>query len=281
MQLVNFWPVADLDRYLNVKYRVEARMALVDLAATQTDNLLDTTQLEDLIKDDLLFRDRQLKRLKDEVLDLEDLDGSVSLTDFSLDEFRLDLLRYLEANRAELEEAGEGLYAVVPPKAEAPAARPGALFCLRHKVGQTFLSAQRGSTQQAGMPAPPSHTLNPLSPYYLVFVHDDGMVRYSFAQPKETMLLLRDLAAGEPVAFEKLCDLFDARTQDGADMSHCDGLLRKALASIELTFQKRAAANLLSSRTALLPSSAEVPTKDGADFDLVTWMVILSPDNNG
>ncbi len=70
-------------------------------------------------------------------------------------------------------------------------------------------------------------------------------------------------------------------TQDGADMSHYDGLLRKALASIELTFQKRAAANLLSSRSAVLPSSAEAPTKDGADFDLVTWMVILSPDNNG
>lgn len=97
MQLVNFWPVADLDHYLGVKLRVEARMALADLAATQTDNLLDPGQLEDLIKDDLLFRDRQLKRLKDEILDLEDLDDSVSLTDFSLDEFRLDLLRYLEA----------------------------------------------------------------------------------------------------------------------------------------------------------------------------------------
>jgi hypothetical protein len=76
-------------------------------------------------------------------------------------------------------------------------------------------------------------------------------------------------------------DLFDARTQDSADMSHYGGLLRKALASIEHTFQKRAAANLLSSRSAVLPSSAEAPTKDGADFDLVTWMVILSPDNNG
>ena len=118
VQLVNFWPVADLDRYLKVKHRVEARMALVDMTATQTDNLLDPGQLEDLIKEDLLFRDRQLKRLKDEVLDLDDLDDSVSLTDFSLDEFRLDLLRYLEANRAALEEAGEGPYAVVPPKSD-------------------------------------------------------------------------------------------------------------------------------------------------------------------
>lgn len=260
VQLVNFWPVADLDHYLGVKHRVEARMALVDLAATQTDNLLDPNQLEDLIQADLLFRNRQLKRLKDEILELEDLDDSVSLTDFSLDEFRLDLLRYLEANRAELEEAGEGLCAVVPPKSDVPAARPGALFCLRH----------RGTAQKPADAA----KLNPLAPYYLVFVHYDGTVRFGFAQPKESMLLLRDLAPGEPAAFEKLCDLFDQSTNDGADMSHYDGLLRKALASIEHTFQRRAATSLLSGRGALLPTAAETPKSRGDDFDLVTWLVV-------
>jgi SNF2 family DNA or RNA helicase len=269
VQLVNFWPVADLDHYLGIKLRVEARMALVDLAATQTDNLLDLSQLEDLIKEDLLFRDRQLKRLKDEVLDLEDLDGSVSLADFSFDEFRLDLLHYLEANRAELEEAGEGLYAVVPSKEELSVkAQPGALFCLRHRA-----TAKKPS-DPAAKPSD-SARLNPLAPYYLVYVHDDGTVRFSFAQPKECILLLRDLAAGEPAAFEKLCDLFDQRTSDGADMSHYNGLLTKALASIEHTFQKRAAASLLSGRGALLPTAAEAPTSDGDDFDLVTWLVLL------
>lgn len=269
VQLVNFWPVADLDHYLGVKLRVEARMALVDLAATQTDNLLDPGQLEDLIKEDLLFRDRQLKRFKDEILDLEDLDDFVSLTDFSLDEFRIDLLRYLEANRAELEEAGEGLYAVVPTKSGLfVSARPGALFLLRHRT-----TAQK-SADASGKPVE-STKLNPLAPYYLVYVHDDGTVRFSFAQPKETMLLLRDLAAGEPAAFEKLCDLFDQRTTDGGDMSHYDGLLRKALASIEHTFHRRAAASLLSDRGALLPTTAEAPKSKGEDFDLVTWLVIM------
>jgi SNF2 family DNA or RNA helicase len=268
VQLVNFWPVADLDHYLGLKLRVEARMALVDLAATQTDNLLDPSQLEDLIKEDLLFRDRQLKRLKDEILDLEDLDDSVSLTNFSLDEFRIDLLRYLEANRAALEEAGEGLYAVVPPKADLfAAAQPGALFCLRHRgkaAARTDSLGQRGDSNQ----------LNPLAPYYLVYVHDDGTVRFSFAQPKESILLMRDLAAGETAAFEKLCDLFDLRTADGADMSHYDGLLRNALTSIERTFQRRATSSLLSGRGAVLPTEREAPTSSGEDFDLVTWLVI-------
>ena len=270
VQLVNFWPVADLDRYLGIKLRVEARMALVDLAATQTDNLLDPGQLEDLIKEDLLFRDRQLKRLKDEILDLEDLDDSISLTDFSLDEFRLDLLRYLEANRAELEEAGEGLYAVVPPKADLfVKARPGAIFLLRHRAAVRDMASQEADRSS------PSRQLNPLAPHYLVYVHDDGTVRFSFAQPKETMLLFRDLAAGETSAFDRLCDRFDAATKDGADMSLYDGLLRKALASIEHTFQRRAASSLLASRGAILPTATETPVAGGDDFDLVTWLVIL------
>jgi hypothetical protein len=269
VQLVNFWPVADLDNYLGVKMRVESRMALVDLAATQTDNLLDPSQLEDLIKDDLLFRDRQLKRLKDEVLDLEDLDDSVSLTDFSLDEFRLDLLRYLEANRAALEEAGEGLYAVVPPKSDLfVKTQPGVIFCLRHRA------TAKNSKDASAKPSDASR-LNPLAPYYLVYVHDDGTVRFSFAQPKETILLLRDLAAEQPAAFEKLCDLFDQQTNDGADMTLYNKLLQSALASIERTFQKRAAASLLSRRGAVLPTTTESPSSSGDDFDLVTWLVIL------
>lgn len=272
VQLVNFWPVADLDRYLGVKLRVESRMALVDIAATQTDNLLDPGQLEDLVKEDLLFRDRQLKRLRDEILDLEDLDDSVSLTDFSLDEFRLDLLRYLEANRAELEEAGEGIYAVVPPKENLfVRSQPGAVFCLRHRTAAQQLGDSSGKPVD-------SSKLNPLAPYYLVYVHDDGTVRFSFVQPKEAMLLLRDLTAGEPAAFERLCDLFDQRTNSGADMHHYNDLINKALASIEHTFQKRAATSLLSNRGAVLPSATETPTSKGDDFDLVTWLIILRPE---
>jgi SNF2 family DNA or RNA helicase len=272
VQLVNFWPVADLDHYLGVKLRVEARMALVDLSATQTDNLLDPGQLEDLIKEDLLFRDRQLKRFKDEILDLEDLDDSISLTDFSLDEFRLDLLRYLEANRTELEEAGDGLYAVVPPKADLfVSARPGAIFLLRHRVA----ADKAGDTS---IKPSDSTKLNPLSPYYLVYIHDDGTVRFSFAQPKESMLLLRDLASGEPAAFERLCDVFDQHTKDGADMAHYDGLLKKALASIEHTFQRRATASLLSGRGAQLPTAVDSPKSNGDEFNLVTWLVILQSE---
>jgi hypothetical protein len=270
VHLVNFWPVEDLDRYLNVKHRVEARMALVDISATQTDNLLDPSQLEDLIKEDLLFRDKQLKRLKNEILDLEDFDDSVSLTDFSLDEFRLDLLQYIESRKAELEEAATGLYAVVPPKLEIPACKPGVIFCLRHT----------GAKAKAARPRPAdSNNINPLLPHYLVYVHDDGTVRYSFAQPKESLLLLRNLAADQEKAFERLCDQFNACTCEGMDMTHYNDLIQKALTSIQHTFQRRAAVALLSGRGGMLPTAAETPTADSGDFELITWLVIKVEDS--
>jgi superfamily II DNA or RNA helicase len=266
--LVNFWPVADLDRYLNVKHRVEARMALVDISATQTDNLLDPGQLEELIKEDLLFRDRQLKRLKNEILDLEDFDDSVSLTDFSLDEFRLDLLQYIESRKDELQAADTGLYAVVAPKPDIPACKPGVIFCLRHNVSSSATTTKR--TTDSG-------NINPLSPHYLVYVHDDGTVRYSFAQPKESLLLLRNIAAGEENAIGKLCEQFNADTCEGSDMSHYDVLIQKALASIQHTFQRRAAVALLSSRGGMLPTAAETPAADTGEFELITWLVIMQP----
>lgn len=272
VHLVNFWPVADLDLYLNVKHRVEARMALVDLSATQTDNLLNPGQIEELIKDDLLFRDRQLKRLKNEVLDLEDFDDAVSLTDFSLDEFRLDLMQFLESRRAELEEAGAGLYAVVPPRPDIPACRPGVIFCLCHH-GRIDVKKTGANEPQPTESA----NINPLAPHYLVYIHDDGTVRFSFSQPKESLLLLRSLAAGEANALEIVCNLFDSSTRDGADMSHYDTLIHKALASIEHTFRRRAAAALLSGRGGILPTAAETPNRNQGEFELVTWLVILQP----
>jgi hypothetical protein len=260
VQLVNFWPVADLDHYLKgFKHRVEARMALVDLAATQTDNLLDTTQLEDLIKEDLLFRDRQLKRLKDEVLDLEDLDDSVSLTDFSLDEFRQDLLNFLQAHKAELERAPLGLYAVVPPAADIPMAQPGVIYCLRQKSG--------GSSA-------PNERINPLAPHYLVYVHASGEVRLAFVQAKTVLNLFRSLALGKAEPYVELCRLFDRQTAQGADMRAYSRLIARAVESISTSFQQRLADNLQGSRSFVLPTADEQPREDSA-FELVTWLVLL------
>lgn len=57
-------------------------------------------------------------------------------------------------------------------------------------------------------------------------------------------------------------------------MSHYADLIGSALRSIEATFQKRAAVNLLASRGGLLPTMEESATADQGDWELVTWLAI-------
>ena len=261
VQLVNFWPTQDLDKYVNLKNRVEARMALVDIAATFEDNILINEEIEEIIHEDMRYRDKQLLRLREEVLDLEDFSESVALNEFTLDDFRIELSKYIEANRKLLEDAPLGLYAVVPPHPEHQVIAPGVVFCLK----------QKGETKSGD-------TVNPLQPYYLVYVRDDGTVRFSFAQPKQILEICRLLCAGKAVAYEQLCQLFDTETKNGGDMKKYNGLLAGAVDSIAKTFQKRAVASLLSSRDAVLPTAAESPTSNSDGFDLVTWLIIQQPE---
>jgi len=259
VQLVNFWPTQDLEKYVNLKNRVEARMALVDIAATFEDNILKTDEIEELVHEDLRYRDKQLLRLREEVLDLEDFSESVALNEFTLDDFRIELSKYIEANRQLLEAAPLGLYAVVPPHPEHQVIAPGVIFCLK----------QKGE-------APSGDTVNPLQPYYLVYVRNDGTVRFTFAQPKQILEIYRLLCAGKTQAHEQLCRLFDAETNNGADMALYSKLLAAAVDSIARTFQKRVAAGLQSGRGFKIPDQDE-QARDTTDFDLVTWLIIKAP----
>ena len=256
IQLVNFWPTPDLNKYIRLKNRVEARMALVDIAATNEDNLLRPEDVQELIEDDLKYRDRQLLRLKDEVLDLEDFSESVALNEFTLDDFRMELAKFIESNRRLLEDAPLGLYAVVPAEPDMKLIKPGVIFCLR----------QRGPGQDL-------ETINPLQPYFLVYLYQDGLVRYNFAQPKQILDIYRHLCVGQSKVHETLCHLFDQETDNGEHLGLYNGLLRAAVTAIKRTFTKRAAAQLQAGRGGLLPTRQEQVTET-TDFELITWLII-------
>jgi superfamily II DNA or RNA helicase len=282
IQLVNFWPTQDLDQYINLKTRVEARMALVDVTATGEDNLLSNDQIEELIEQDLKYRDKQLKRLQQEVLDLEDLsEGGVSLTDFTLDDFRIELMRFIEKSKKQLAEAPLGLYAVVPSPTGSHARlrnngqlsitgndviQPGVLFCLRQKTEDIQTEEYK--------------QLNPLHPYYLVYLYDDGSARYSYVNARQILEVWRLLCQGETTAYQTLCDVFSEQTQKGADMSQYSGLLRRA---IDLNFkrtQQKAALQLKANSNAfILPEIPVAGPEENHDttqtFELITWLVIL------
>ena len=272
IQLVNFWPTKDLDNYINLKERVEARMALVDVTATADDNVLASEQIEELIEDYLKYRNKQLKKLRDEVLDLEDMNESISLTDFTLDDFRIELLNFLENNRTKLEEAPFGLYSVVPSPsgshshcldvekfsaAEKEIIKPGVVYCLK----------QKGDTEG-------NEEVNPLQPYFLVYIRDDGQVRFNYTNAKHILEIYRLMCSGKSQPFEELCNLFNSETNQGEDMKQYTELITKAIDEISRVFNKRSSQKITGSdRGALLiPKSKRI--NETNNFELVTWLVI-------
>ena len=272
IQLVNFWPTKDLDSYINLKERVEARMALVDVTATADDNVLATDQIEELIEDDLKYRNQQLKKLRDEVLDLEDMNESISLTDFTLDDFRIELLNFIENNRKKLEDAPFGLYAVVPSPSgnysnfldaeklsttEKEIIKSGVVYCLK----------QKGDTDG-------NEEVNPLQPYFLVYIRDDGQVRFNYTNAKQILEIYRLMCSGKSQAFEELCEIFNAETKQGEDMQKYSELLAKAIDEISRIFNKRSNQKITGNdRGALLiPKSKRIIETN--NFELVTWLII-------
>lgn len=271
IQLVNFWPTKDLDNYINLKERVEARMALVDVTATGEDNILNVDQIEELITDDLKYRNQQLKKLKEEVLDLEDMDETVSLTDFTLDDFRIELSNFLENNRKRLMDAPFGLYAVVPSPSGKHAAmidsrefsatekeilKPGVVFCLK----------QKGDSDG-------NEEVNPLNPYFLVYIRSDGNVRFNYTNAKQILEIYRMMCQGRQSPYEKLCELFNTETNSGEKMSAYTELLEKAVDEIVRVFKKRGNQRLTTDRGALvIPPSHQINELES--FELVTWLIV-------
>lgn len=171
IQMVNFWPDISLDAYINLKERVENRMVIADLSATADDNVLTQES------SDAAFRREQLRRLQDEVIELEDVRTGVSITDLGLNEFRMDLLAYVKES-GPLDGAPKGLHAVVPAD-PAVGLRPGVIFALRNLTADERIN--RG---------------NRLHPHYLVYLSDDGEVIADHTEVKRLLDLAR--AAADP-----------------------------------------------------------------------------------
>jgi SNF2 family DNA or RNA helicase len=262
IKMVNFWPTKHLNKYINLKDRVEARMALVDITATGEDNLLNTEQVVDLVEDDLKYRDRQLLRMQEEVLDLEDTDENVSLSEFSLEDFRADLLQFLEADQQKLATAPLGLHALVPaPEKDTEYAkiiRPGVIYCLR----------QKGEAKEL-------KTVNPLQPYFLIYIRNDGEVRFRYTAAKQILDIYRHLCAGEDQVHEQLCEMFDQKTANGEQMQDYAKLLQSALRSIQGTVERKSAAALKGRGGRLVPDTVKA---DNDGFELITWLIVESKD---
>ena len=206
IQMVNFWPDLTLDDYIQLKSRVETRMKISVMTSTGDDDLINAEE-----KGDLEYRKKQLERLQSEVVDLEDVNESVSIMDLGLNEFRLDLLEYMKQNpNAEL--APHGLHSVLQSTADCP---PGVVYVLRNVSSTINIDKKNG-----------------LHPFYMVYVDMNGQVVYDYLAPKSILDKMRLLCKGKTLPNQELCKAFNTETQDGKNMQVYSELLSDAIKSI-------------------------------------------------
>lgn len=246
IQLVNYWPDISLDEYINLKERVESRMMIADVTATGDDNVLSAQA------NDVSYRKEQLRRLKEEVIELEDLKTGVSITDLGLNDFRMDLLNYVKAN-GELNNMPSGMHAVVPAKPEL-GLHPGVIFTLRNVNPSVNISQH-----------------NRLHPYYLVYINREGEVIHDHTEVKRLLDLVRSCCKGQAQPIPDSCNLFNKETADGRKMQVYSDLLGKTIRSMIDVKEEKDLDSLFSSGK----TSALVNTIAGLDdFELITFLVI-------
>lgn len=249
IQLVNFWPNMELDEYINLENRVKNRMVMLDLSATGEDDLLSSESK------DLEYRKKQLKQLQDEVLDIEEMQGGISITDLTLDDFIMSLDRFMKANPNVLEKYPTGVYAVTDiTKKIQEECEKGVIFCLKQKKS---IDSQENATS--------------LYPYYLVYVKEDGDIHIKNTNPKKILDIYKSLCETKSQPLEDLVKQFNKETKNGNDMSKYTDLLEKAVFDIKGVVKQRGIQSLFQMGQATLFENTVTGLND---FELISFLVV-------
>lgn len=246
IQLVNYWPDISLDEYINLKERVESRMMIADVSASGDDNVLSAKA------NDVSYRKEQLRRLQDEVIELEDLKTGVSITDLGLNDFRMDLLNYVKASD-ELHSQPNGMHAVVIARPD-KGLHPGVIFTLRNRNAAIDLNQQ-----------------NHLHPYYLVYISNEGELVHDYTEVKRLLDLVRSCCKGKSEPVLEACQYFNRQTDDGRQMQQYSVLLGQAIRSIIAVKEEKDLDSLFAGgkTTALANSISGLD-----DFELISFIVV-------
>lgn len=254
IQLVNYWPDMELDEYIKLKGRVESRMKATILTSTGDDNLLNDNE-----KGDLEYRRNQLKRLQDEVVDIEDMDTGINIMDLGLNEFRLDLLSYIKEH-PDIEHAPFGMSAVAKITRHEGSInanddiKPGTIFILKNRNNAVNIDKK-----------------NLLHPFYMVYLADDGEVACDHLHPKHLLDIMRLLCKDKKDYDRELCAQLNKETSDGRHMEHYSDLLQKAIDSIVKIKEESDIDSLFSiGETTALQN--EIKGLD--DFELITFLIV-------
>ncbi len=243
IQLVNFWPDLTLDEYINLKARVETRMRISVMTSTGDDDLINQDE-----KGDLDYRKAQLKKLQEEVVDLEDMTSGGSIMDLGLNDFRMDLLSYMK-DHPDIDHVPFGIHAV------AHGEKPGIIFVLKNVNTKINIENQ-----------------NRLHPFYMVYVGMDGEVITNHLKPKDTLDEMRHMARGKDTPDKDLCRIFNKKTKDGRNMEKVSKLLENAIGSIIEAKDEEDISSFFSSGETTFQSGGFSGLED---FELICFMVVM------
>jgi len=254
IQLVNFWPNMDLDEYINLEARVTGRMVLLDISATGEENVIEFDEKKKM--NDLEYRKKQLKQLQEEVIDLEDISGGISITDLTMNDFKMDLMEFMKVGKVKLEKAPLGMYAISTVEEDSlrEHIKPGVIFTLK---------------QINEFSNPGEH--NPLNPYYMVYVYEDGTVKYNYLHTKKILDFYKKLCAGKSGVLHEVVSIFNTETKEGKDMSSYSNLLEEAIFSIIGKTEEKGVASLFSKGGTTLQKNLFSGLED---FELISFLIV-------
>lgn len=245
IQLVNYWPDMELDDYIKLKGRVESRMKATVITSTGDDNLLSANE-----KGDLEYRRNQLKKLQNEVVDIEDMDTGVNIMDLGLNEFRLDLLANLKEH-PNMDLTPFGMSAVVNAS---ELVEPGVMYVLKNKNNGVNIDRS-----------------NLLHPFYMVYLSHTGTVICDHLSPKKLLDKMRYACKDKTEPDKALCKQFNKETRDGKNMRHYSDLLQSAIESI-ITVKEESDIDSLFSVGETSALTYNIKGLD--DFELICFLVI-------
>ncbi len=256
IQLVNFWPNLELDEYINLEARVSGRMVLLDISATGEENIIESADN----MNDLEYRRRQLEQLQNEVVDLEELSNGISITDMTLNDFRMDLTEYMKEHQSRLGDIPPGAFAVthIDDLIEDENIVPGVIFCLYSDNAKVRLDATYA-----------------LAPYYLVYVNDAGEIQLNFTHAKSILDILKKLSLGRSHASDSIMERFNRMTRNGSDMSRYQEFLARGIAAITGKAEEKGVESLFQRGGTVISADS---FKGVEDFEVIAYLIIMPED---
>ena len=271
IQMVNFWPVAELDKYIKLETRVRSRMALVDISATGDDNLFEE-DLKNIDNRELRYRSEQLKKLKESPIDLEDSNQGITINQFNFDSFRMDMANFIKESNEHFKQFPSGLYSVVPSvnknefsnysnltEHQKSIIKEGVIFCFKYNSDKSYSDFEK---------------INPLHPYFLVYIDRHGNSVIKNNNPSQILNIFHFLCKGITEPFKEVCDEFNLEINHGEEMSFYGDLIKKSISLINKQIASSVGISFEMSSDSEIPDIDSQNEIDENSFELITWLVI-------